>query len=269
MRIKSMLLAGALALVTLPVLADSGQDKPFLIVNGVTLPDSYAEVIRRDRANHNGDAKATSDDAVRDALATLEVLAQEAEKKGLDKRDDFKAVLALQRDELLVKLVEDDFVKHHTIDEARLRSEYDKAKAKAGDTEYLASHILVPSEKQAKDIIEQLKRHRKLKFEDLAKKYSKDSSASEGGSLGWMSPSNLVPEFAQAMTALKKGSYTTTPVKTQFGWHIIKLDDVRKLQFPDFDKVKGTIARQLMQIDFRKYVAELRNAAKIEVPVAK
>jgi len=274
MRIKPLLWAAALAALTLsaqaaqPEAAATPADpaKPYLIVNGVTLPASYAEVVRRERAGRSGEPEALSDEAIRDALSTLEVLAQEAANKGLDKRPDIQAVLELQRKELLVKLLQEDFVKTHAITDERVKAEYDKAKAKAGDTEYLARHILVDDEKKAKDLIAQLKKDKKLKFEDLAKKYSKDSSAKEGGTLGWMVPGNLVPEFAQAMTALKKGEITATPVKTRFGWHIIKLDDVRKLDFPAYDKVKVNIAKQLLQMDFRKYVADLRAAATVEIP---
>lgn len=274
MRIKPLLWAAALATFALPLHAaetaakTAGVDKPFLIVNGTPIPTSHADVVRKDRAGRGSGQDAVSDEAIRDALTTLEVLSQEAEKKGLDKRPDVQAVLALQRKELLVKLVQDDFVKTHTIDEARIKSEYDKAKSKAGDTEYLARHILVDDEKKAKDLIAQLNKDKKLKFEDLAKKHSKDSSKDEGGSLGWMTPASLVPEFAQAMVALKKGAYSSTPVKSKFGWHIIKLEDVRKLDFPDYDKVKANISRQLMQIDFRKHVDDLRNAAKVETPAS-
>jgi peptidyl-prolyl cis-trans isomerase C len=272
MRIKPLLWATALASLALsaqaaPPAAGAAIDpaKPYLIVNGVTLPGSYAEAVRRDRAGA-GEQGAASDEAIREALTTLEVLAQETAKKGLDKRADVQAVLDLQRKETLVKVLQEDFVRTHPIADERIKAEYDKAKAKAGDTEYLARHILVPDEKQAKDLIAQMKKDKKLKFEDLAKKHSKDSSAKEGGLLGWMVPANLVPEFAQAMATLKKGEISAAPVKTRFGWHIIKLEDVRKLDFPAYDKVKGNIAKQLMQMDFRKYVDDLRAAAKVETP---
>lgn len=274
MRIKPLLWAVALATLTLSAQAGAANsapangNKPFLIVNGVTIPVSHADVVRRDRAGRGAEPEGISDEAIREALTTLEVLSQTAERKGLDKRPDVQAVLELQRKELLVKLVQDDFVKTHTIADERIKAEYDKAKGKAGDTEYLARHILVDDEKKAKDLIAQLKKDKKLKFEDLAKKHSKDSSAKEGGKLGWMVPGNLVPEFAQAMVALKKGDYSATPVKSKFGWHVVKLEDVRKLDFPDYDKVKANIAKQLMQIDFRKHVDDLRKAAKVETPAS-
>jgi len=251
-----------------PALAQTGGDgnRPYLIVNGVSIPASHAEVVRRDRASRGAEPEALSDEAIRDALATLEILTQEAERKRLDERDEARAVLALQRKELLVKLLQDDFIRQHRPDEARIRSEYDKAKAQAGDTEFRARHILVEDEKTAKDVIAQLRKNKKLKFEDLAKKYSKDSSATAGGELGWMTPKNVVPEFAQAMTALKKGDTSATPVKSQFGWHVIKLEDMRKVDFPEYEKVRTNIARQLVQIDFRRHVEQLRQQAKVDLP---
>jgi peptidyl-prolyl cis-trans isomerase C len=270
MRIKSLLMA--LALLSTYSAISAGADspaaapKPFLTVNGVDIPGSHADVVRLDMAARGGKPENVSDDALRDTLTTLEVLAQEAGKKGFEQRTDVQAVIALQRKEVLAKLVQEDFIKNHVVAETRIQAEYDKAKAKAGESEYLASHILVEDEKLAKDLIAQLKKSKKTQFEDLAKKNSKDSSASEGGKLGWMAPASLVPEFAAAMTALKKGEYTQTPVKTRFGWHIIKLEDVRKLEFPAYDKVKPNIAKQLLQQDFRKYVSDLRAAAKVDVP---
>ncbi len=153
-----------------------------------------------------------------------------------------------------------------TISDERLKAEYEKAKAKAGDTEYLARHILVDDEKLAKEITAKLSGKKPAKFEELAKKHSKDSTASKGGDLGWMNPASLVPEFATAMTLLKKGEQTKAPVKTQFGWHIIKLDDVRKISIPELDKVKTKLTNQLVQQDIRKYIAELRSTAKVDIP---
>jgi peptidyl-prolyl cis-trans isomerase C len=271
---RPLALAALLSLLTtaLPALAlaqpSSDGNRPYIIVNGVSIPASHADYVRRDRANRGAEPAALSDESIREALSTLEILAQEAERKKLDDREDARIVLALQRKELLVKLLQDDFVRQHRADEARIRSEYDNAKARAGDIEYHARHILVADEKTAKDLIAQMGKNKKLKFEDLAKKHSKDATAAQGGDLGWMAPKNVVPEFAQAMTALKKGSTGKTPVKTQFGWHVIKLEDVRKVDFPEFDKVRAEIARQLVQIDFRRHVEQLRERAKIDLPSA-
>lgn len=219
--------------------------------------------MRQNRQARNLPPEMLTQDSLRDSLVASELLVQDALKKGLDKEPTVAAAIEFQRRELLGKAALEDYARTHPVAEETLRAEYDKAKAQAGDKEYRASHILVPTEKEAKTLLAQLKKP-KVKFEDLAKKYSKDSSASKGGDLDWTLPANLVPEFAQAMTALKKGETSTTPIQTQFGWHIIRLTDVRDLDFPDYDKIKGRIAGQLQQQAIRRYVQSLRAEAKVE-----
>jgi len=205
-----------------------------------------------------------TDEAVRDAVITAELLAQEAVRKGLDKGPTLIAAMEFQKKEILSQALIEDFVRSHPINEELIKAEYDSAKIKAGDTEYRASHILVNSEKEAKDVIAKLTAGKKAKFEDLAKKESKDSSAGNGGDLGWTLPANLVPEFANAMVKLKKGEVSKTPVQTKFGWHVIRLEETRKLDFPTYDKLKNRIASQMQQQQLRKYVQELRAGAKID-----
>jgi peptidyl-prolyl cis-trans isomerase C len=232
-------------------------------VNGEAMPAIYAEFVRQARVAKNMPPEMTSLESLRDALVATALLAQDAKKQGLDKSPVLSAALEFQRMELLGKAAVEEYLKKHPIPEDQLKAEYDKAKAKAGDKEYRASHILVPTEKEAKTLLAQLKKP-KVKFEDLARKHSKDSSAGKGGDLGWTVPANLVPEFAQAMTALKKGEVSAEPVQTQFGWHIIRLDDVRELAFPPYEEVKGRIAAQLQQAAIRRYVQTLRADAKVE-----
>lgn len=236
---------------------------PALIVNGVALSRLYAEIVRNDLLQRKRPA---SDEQVRDVLVDNELFAQEAINRGLDKSTEIKALLDLQRKDVLGKVLVEDFINKHSVSDERVKAEYDQIKAKTGDKEYRSRHILVDNEKLAKDIIAKLGGKKPAKFEDLAKKHSKDPSAKEGGELGWMAPANLVPEFATAMVALKKGEYTKAPVKTQFGWHVIQMEEERKVDFPEFAKVKGRITNQLMQQDVRKYLNELRSTAKIEVP---
>lgn len=242
--------------------AEAGADKPIATVNGVAIPSIYVEFIRRERAARGQSEEALSDAAIRDALIAAELLAQEALKAGIDKDPKIVALVAFQRKELLGRAVLEDYLRKHPVSEETLKAEYEKAKAKAGESEYRVRHILVTSEKEAKDIIAQLRK--KAKFEDLAKKQSKDTSAGNGGDLGWVSPSNLVGEFADAMVKLKKGEYSKTPVQTRFGWHVIRLDDARPVKIPGYEEVKGRIAQQLQQIEVRKYLRELAGNAKVE-----
>jgi peptidyl-prolyl cis-trans isomerase C len=269
------LILASLATFAVPALsadsaqAEAGAEKaadngPVATVNGVAIPAIDAEVVHGDLARSG--RKATDED-VRNILINNELLSQEAIRLGLDKPAEVQALLDLQRKDMLGKLLMQHFAKSHTISDERVQAEYDKFKAKVGDTEYHSRHILVDNEELAKEIIKKLEAKKPAKFEDLAKKYSKDpGSAAKGGDLGWMAPASLVPEFSEAMTHLKKDEFTKEPVKTKFGWHVIQLLDTRKLDLPTFEQLKGRISNKLMQEDLQAYLAELRSNAKIEIP---
>ena len=155
------------------------------------------------------------------------------------------------------------FRKNNVVTDADVNAEYDKFAAANIGKDYRARHILVEKEDAAKAIIAQLKKGGK--FEDIAKKSSKDpGSGANGGDLDWAPASNYVGEFGAALLSLEKGKMTETPVKTQFGYHIIRLDDVRDAQLPKFDDVKPQITEQLTQQKLVKYQEELRAKAKIE-----
>lgn len=235
---------------------------PLAIVNGVALDPIQVDLVRMDLIQHKRPA---TDENVRNFMIDNELLVQESLRRGLDKEPEVKAVIALQQKDVLAKAFLDEFVKQHPVSDERAMAEYEKIKASTNVTEYRPSHILVDKESLAQAIITSLNKKRKT-FQTLAKEYSKDSNGKEGGDLGWLTPDNLVPEFGKAMVALKKGEYTQTPVKTQFGWHVILLQDTRKLEFPPFDKVKDRVVKQLLQQDIRDYLRELRATAKIEIP---
>lgn len=238
-------------------------DTPIAVVNGVVIPAIFMNFMGQNRSARNLPPELLTPEALRDALVASELLAQEAVKKGLDKEPSVAAAMEFQRRELLGKAALEDFLRKNPLSEDTIKEEYEKAKLRAGDKEYRASHILVATEKEARDILAQLKKP-KVRFETLAKKFSKDSSAGNGGDIGWNVPTNLVPEFAQAMVSLKKGQTATQPVKTQFGWHVLRLTDERKLNFPSFDELKGRIASQLQQQAMRRHVQALRAEAKVE-----
>jgi peptidyl-prolyl cis-trans isomerase C len=248
-----------------PSVAKLDPNTPVARVNGVVLNAIHMNLLREERAMRGQTQQQATDENLRDSLINAEVMAQEAGKLGLDKLPGIVAALDLNRKELLGRALIEHYMSKNPVADERVKAEYEKLKAKSGTTEYHARHILVPDEKLAKDIHAKLKA-KKVKFEDMAKKYSKDGSAANGGDLGWMAPSNLVPDFANAMTALKKGEISPAPVKTQFGWHVIKLEESRPIAFPEFDKVAARLANQLAQIDIRKYVGDLRAGAKVEVP---
>jgi peptidyl-prolyl cis-trans isomerase C len=203
----------------------------------------------------------------REQVVLREIFAQEAEKRGIAQSPDYKSQMELARQSILIREFFEDYRKKNPVSDAEAKAEYDKFKAQSTGTEYRARHILVEGEDEAKGLIEQIKAG--AKFEDLAKAKSKDTGSGEkGGDLDFAKPESYVPEFGKAMTALKKGEMTEAPVKSQFGWHIIRLDDTRDAQFPDFDAVKPQILQRLAQVKLQKYQDDLRKAAKTDYKFA-
>jgi peptidyl-prolyl cis-trans isomerase C len=237
------------------------------VVNGKPVPkvrvDTIVSQVQKQAAARNQQVPPDLEKLVRDKVVTDEILSQEAERRGLGASAEFKAQMELARQSILIGLLSQDLDKKATVSDADVQKEYDKFKAQSSGTEYKARHILVEKEDEAKAIVAQLKAG--AKFEDLAKKSSKDpGSAPNGGDLDFASPSSYVPEFSQAMIALKKGEYTETPVKTQFGYHIIKLEDTRAAQFPPLADVKPQIQQRLAQQKAAAFRDELRAKAKTD-----
>ena len=239
------------------------EDKSAALVNGVSIPQARVD-LRVKIAVTQGQADSPElRKAIREDMISLEVLAQEAKKMGLDKDPEVIQQTELAKQSVLVSAFVQDYTKNHQISDDQLKQEYDKLKANLGKSEYNVSHILVETEDEAKAIIAQL--GKKGKFDKIAKAKSKDAgSAVQGGSLGWAVPTNFVPPFANALLNLKKGTYTKTPVKSQFGWHIIKLDNVRDLKVPSFEELKPQIQQRLQQQSIQEHIADLRSKAKIE-----
>jgi len=262
---KSFIAASLLLAATLAPLAVQAQN--IAVVNGKPVPkarvDTIVSQVQKQAAARNQQVPPDLEKLVRDKVVTDEILSQEAERRGLGATPDFKAQMEIARQSILIGLLSQDIDKKSTVSDADVQKEYDKFKAQASGTEYKARHILVEKEDEAKAIVAQLKAG--AKFEDLAKKSSKDpGSAPNGGDLDFAAPGSYVPEFSQAMTALKKGEYTETPVKTQFGYHIIKLEDTRAAQFPPLADVKPQIQQRLAQQKAAAFRDELRAKAKTD-----
>ncbi|MHB0927104.1 MAG: peptidylprolyl isomerase [Gallionellaceae bacterium] len=256
-KFAALAILGALAIN--PAFAE---DKSAALVNGVSIPQARID-LRVKAAAAQGQADSPElRKAIRDDMINLEVMAQEAVKAGLDKNPDVVQQVELAKQSVLVGAFVQDYAKSHPISEDQLKQEYDKLKAKLGNKEYNTRHILVETEAEAKDIIAQL--GKKAKFEKLAAKSKDNGSAAQGGSLGWAVPGNFVPEFANALLNLKKGEYTKEPVQSQFGWHVIKLDDTRELKVPPFEEIKAQLQQRLQQQSIKKAIDELRAKAKIE-----
>ncbi|MES2163458.1 MAG: peptidylprolyl isomerase [Pseudomonadota bacterium] len=198
---------------------------------------------------------------VKKELIGREVMIQEADKQGFGTKAEVKAAIENARQSIIINAMLADYVKKNPVKDTEIKAEYDKYKAAMGEKEYHSRHILVATEQEAKDIIAKLKAGGK--FEELAK-VSKDGSANNGGDLGWMAPGKLVKPFADAMIALKNGEITQTPVKTEFGFHVIKLEESRATKLPTLEEVKGQVAEALQQRKIAAFRDELTKKAKIQ-----
>jgi len=236
---------------------------PVATVNGVAIPRQRADfVIRQQTARGAQDSDALRA-RVREVLINNEVIAQEANKAGTAKKAEVQMQLEMARQEIVVNSYVNDWILKHPPSDAEIQTEYDRAKASTGTTEYKARHILVESEDEAKKLIADLKKGGR--FDELAKTSSKDpGSKDRGGDLDWQIPGVFEKTFADAMVGLQKGKMTEAPVRTRFGFHIIQLDDTRPVKIPPLAEVKPQIQQRLMQIKVDQMVSELRKKAKVE-----
>jgi peptidyl-prolyl cis-trans isomerase C len=256
------ILLSALAAATLAIALPAAAQN-VAIVNGKPVPKARVDALASQIARTGRPVGPELQAQLKEEVIAREVFMQEAQKRGLDATDDYKAQLELARQTILIRELFADYQKKDPVSDADVKAEYDKFVAANGGKEYHTHHILVENEADAKKIIADLKKGQK--FEDLAKKNSKDpGSAVNGGDLDWATAASYVPEFSAAMIKLNKGQVTQEPVKTNFGWHIIRVDDVREAQLPKLEEVKPQIAQQLQQQKLAKFQEELRGKAKIE-----
>ena len=259
---KQVLIATALAsLLSLGTSAALAQN--VAIVNGKAVPKARMEALSQQFQSTGRPVTPEVQDQMRQHLIALEVFSQEADKLGLSSSDDFKAQMELARQNVLANQLIKDFEKKNAITDDLLKAEYDKFAAANGGKEIKARHILVEKEADAVAIIASLKKGGK--FDDIAKKRSKDTgSGAKGGDLDWANPTSYVPEFSAALLKLNKGQLTDKPVKTQFGFHIIRVDDTRDIKLPSFDEVKPQIADQMKQDKRGNFQRDLLGKAKVE-----
>lgn len=236
---------------------------PVAKVNGVAIPQARLELIMKRRAAQGQPDSPEVRKAIREALISEEVVAQEALKKGLDRDPDVATQIENARQSVLLAAYQNDFVKNNKVSDEDLRKEYDALKALLGDKEFKAQHIMVSTEVEAKDAIASIKKG--VKFDKVAAEKSKDaSSKNKGGDLGWRNGGNLPKPFTEALAKMKKGSLLDQPVQLQGNWHVLRLDDVRAYKAPAFEEVKPEIQQRILQRQIEAAVADLRAKAKIE-----
>jgi len=260
---KKSLLSGLVAAAVLGTMALPVAAQNLAIVNGKAVPKERVETLKQQVERSGRPITPEMENQIKEEVIAREIFMQEAQKRGLEATADYKAQMELARQTILIRELFVDFQKTNPVTDAEIQAEYDKFVAANAGKEYKASHILVEKEDEAKAIIAALKKGGK--FEEIAKKQSKDpGSGARGGDLDWANPSSYVAEFTEALVKLEKGKLTQTPVKSQFGWHIIRLDDVREAQLPKIDEVKPQIAQQLQQQKLAKFQEDLRAKAKVE-----
>jgi peptidyl-prolyl cis-trans isomerase C len=255
------LLVVLLAAVTAPSFAAPAKaEANVAVVGGKVIPASRLEtIVAAQKAQGQADTKELRD-AIKERLIALEILAQEATKSGVEKKDDVKLALDTGRQQILINALMRDYLSRNPLSAADIQAAYNAEKASRGDTEYRAFHILVEKEDEAKAIIAKLKAG--AKFDELAKQSKDPGSAAKGGDLDWAPAGQYVPAFAGALAALKKGQFTEAPVKTEFGYHVIKLEDTRPVTFPTLEELKPQIVKFLEGQKAQAYQDKLIEAGK-------
>lgn len=263
MKLLSILfgIAGLFAVSTSYADAASGNGK-FATVNGVAIPQARFDFLVKQSTAQGQPDSPELHKSLRENLIVQEIISQEAAKKGLDKNSEVALQVDIAKQNVLVRAYIQDYLKSHPASDDMLKAEYDKIKVQIGDKEYKARHILVEKQEEAKDIIAKLKKGEK--FAKLAAKSKDPGSKGNGGDLGWNSPATFVKPFSDALVKLQKGKFTTEPVQTQFGWHVIELEDVRETKAPAFEEVKNNLRQRLQQQQIDKMITELKAKAKVE-----
>jgi len=243
-----------------PTVTDT-QAKPEAIANGTAISNDIIEVIVAEQRAQGAPETPEIKEEIRKELVRRALLEQDAIKAGINKRPETLIRQNIARQNALIRDYVNDWRKNNAPTDAELQQEYEAIKASIGaQKEYHARHILLKTEQEAKTAIARLKKG--AKFAELARKSLDPGSKDNGGDLGWANPAMFVPSFAEAMTKLSKGKYTTTPVKTEYGYHVILLEDVRELQHPTLDEVKADLQQRLEQKKWQAYMEQLEKNAE-------
>lgn len=232
-------------------------------VNGVAIPQARLDVILKMLSANKQPDTPENRQRVREQLINNEVFSQEAVKKGLHKNPEIAAQLELQRQEVLVNAFVQDYMRANPVTDESMRKEFERIKPTIPAKEYKARHILVDKEEDAKDILAQIRKGGN--FEKLAAEKSKDTgSKGRGGDLDWGPANRYVKPFADALGKLKKGQLTDAPVQSDFGWHVIRLDDERATKVPTYEEAKPQLQKMMQGQAVQKMLAEVRSKAKVE-----
>jgi len=236
---------------------------PVATVNGTAIPRARLDYMVQQQVQRGAPDNDRTRAAMRDDLINREVVVQAAVRAGITKRREVQTQLDMARQEVLVGAYLSEYLRKNEVTDAEVQKEYDRVRQQTGKSEYKARHILVETEEEAKRLIAELQKGGK--FDDLAKQSSKDEGTRElGGDLDWKIPSTFEKPFGDALVALEKGKFTSAPVRTRYGFHVIQLDDVRDVQFPSVAQVRPQLQQRLMRQKVEDLVRDLRAKAKVE-----
>jgi peptidyl-prolyl cis-trans isomerase C len=264
MKLKTPAARAALVIAVAALCAPlAAQAQNIATVNGKTVPKARVDTLLAQAQRGGQQVTPELTAQAREQVVLREIFVQEATRKGMAASPEVAAQMALARESILIRELFEDYRKKNPVSDEAAMTEYNKFKAQSTGTEFRARHILVEKEDEAKALIAQIKGG--AKFDELAKKSSKDpGSGQNGGDLDWANADSYVPEFSQALKGLKKGEMTQAPVKTQFGYHIILLEDTREAQFPSLEEVKPRIQQGLSQQRLAKFRDDIKSKAKTD-----
>ena len=259
------LLVSAVSMLVLSACNPSGSSKAAATVNGTVISESRVNMLVKQRTAQGQPDSPELRKAIIDQLSMQLLVSQEAVRKGVDKLPEVSDQIDFTRQAILSNAFVQDYVKNNPVSDDMLKAEYEKIKAQMSGNEYKARHILVDKEADALSIIAQLKKNPGA-FASLAKRKSKDEgSKASGGDLDWFDPRGMVPEFGAAVEKLEKGKFTDEPVKSQFGYHVILLEDSRPRMIPPLEQVKSELEQQVQQQNLKQMLDDLKAKAKIEI----
>ena len=266
-----MLLAGAACLLTLAGCSpnstntDSSKEGVAATVNGKPISETLVAYLLKQRVELGRPVTDDVRSGMIDRLVMQMVVSEEAVKKGLDKSPEVSAQIEMSRHSILANAFIQDYLKNAPVSDEAVSAEYEKMKTQSAGMEYKARHILLEQETEARAVIASLKKNPK-QFESLAREKSRDTgSKGNGGELGWFDPRRMVPEFGAALTKLSKGKFTEEPVKSQFGYHVILLEDSRPIAMHPLEQMKPALKQQIQQQNLQKYLDGLKAQAKVDI----
>ncbi len=260
-KIQPSLVLFLLSLIFHP-LAFAADNSASISVNGKIINPAIVDYLFKNASDASQKLSDTEKDALINKLVTYELIFQEAVKAGLDKKTDYQVREELSKRELLVNIYLQDYAKSNPIAESEIKAAYEKYKAELGSKEYKLSQILLETETEAKKMIEQL--NKGADFTKIATEKSRDPSVKDNkGDLGWLTLNSMLKPFSDVVANLNKGGVAKDPIQTKYGWHVIKLDDIRDTNPPSYEKAKDAIQKQLAKTQLEKMVQDLRAKAVV------